>query len=257
MVAERQMKRNGKSRLPVFAVAVALAAAYFAFRSATAESVYPIEKAVRFFRRGVVARVAGAFRGAEARAENARLKRQVMALAVLVDDVERLEKEHVRLRKLPDCRARLPGRWIAAGVLSRGGGAVDTGGMLRIDKGSLSGVRKDAVVVVPEGLVGKVSSVTAHTAEVILVIDPRLNVSCVFEKPGAKAYGILSGGTEDRIAVKYMTPGAETAGAGSRVLTSGLGGVFPPGFVVGDYTGDGAVASRVDFSSLEDVLVLE
>ncbi len=257
MVAERQMKRNGKSRLPVFAVAVALAAAYFAFRSATAESVYPIEKAVRFFRRGVVARVAGAFRGAEARAENARLKRQVMALAVLVDDVERLEKENVRLRKLLDCRARLPGRWIAAGVLSRGGGAVDTGGMLRIDKGSLSGVRKDAVVVVPEGLVGKVSSVTAHTAEVILVIDPRLNVSCVFEKPGAKAYGILSGGTEDRIAVKYMTPGAETAGAGSRVLTSGLGGVFPPGFVVGDYTGDGAVASRVDFSSLEDVLVLE
>ena len=81
MIAERQMKRNGKSRLPVFAVAVALAAAYFAFRSATAESVYPIEKAVRFFRRGVVSRVAGAFRGAEARAENARLKGQVMALA--------------------------------------------------------------------------------------------------------------------------------------------------------------------------------
>ena len=251
------MKRRKRSRLPLFAVAVALAASYMVFRSATAESVYPFEKAVRFFRTSVVSRIVGAFRGAEARAENARLKRQVMSLAVLVDDVDRLEKENARLRGLLDFKAHVPGRWIAAGVLSRGGGAVGNQGMLRIDRGSLAGVRKDAIVAVPEGLVGKVASVTAHTAEVLLLTDPRLNVSCVVEMPGAKVYGVLSGGTDDRISVKYMTSEADGKGVGSRVLTSGLGGVFPPGFVVGDYIGDGAVASRVDFSSLEEVLVLE
>ena len=251
------MDRGNRSRVTILGVAVVLTALYFVFRSATAESIYPVERTMRFLRRNVVSRVVGAFRGAESRAENMRLRRQVMSLSVLIGDMERLEAENARLRAIVDYKARSPERWIVAGVLSRGGGAVDSGGMIRIDKGALAGVRKNAIVVVPEGLVGKVQSVTSHTAEVMLMTDPRLNASCVFESRGPKVYGIVSGGSEDRIAISHIAGDAGSLSPGTRVLTSGLGGVFPAGYVIGDYVGDGAARPRVDFSSLEDVLVLE
>ena len=144
---------------------------------------------------------------------------------------------------------------MAAGVLSTRGGAVSAHETLRVDKGSLSGVKVGAVVSVPSGLVGRVTDVTLHTAEVTLLTDPRIKVACQIETGEANPpRGILSGGSEELLVLRHLVR-AENVPPRSRVVTSGLGGVFPRGPEVGTYLSDGEVLPSVDYSSLEDVFI--
>ena len=164
-----------------------------------------------------------------------------------------------------DYVARKPEQWFAAGVLSHGGGAATVRDLIRVDKGSLAGVKVGAVVAVPEGLVGRVSSVTPHTSEVTLLTDPSVKVACVIETGGAdKALGIVSGGGEDQLVIRHLRGAAEVP-LRSRVLTSGRGGVYPPGLAVGTlldvrrdargFASEGEVLPQVDCSTLEDVFI--
>ena len=122
----------------------------------------------------------------------------------------------------------------------------------------------------PEGLVGQVVAVTPHTSEVLLVTDPSLQVACTVEG-SERIRGILSGGTGDVLLMRHLKAGAEIAPE-SRVLTSGLGGVFPAGIPVGTFISEGngrdaagrhaggleregKVRPAVDFTLLEDVFI--
>ena len=126
-----------------------------------------------------------------------------------------------------------------------------------------AGVAEGLVVRVAAGLVGRVVSVTPHTAEVLLVTDPSLKVACALEG-SPKSFGILCGGTEDRLVLQHLKVGGQVAPR-TRVLTSGLGGVFPAGIPVGTLLVDdtpadasartGEVQPAVDFSALEDVFI--
>ncbi len=260
------MKRpEGRTAIAATAVAVMVTGALVLFRAASAEAVYPIERAKRFLRTSVGARLRGAFRAAEAEAENERLRRELAALAMERDYCTKLQDECLRLRKLLGYSKVLPGRWLPAAVLSEGGGAAGAQRTLRIAKGSLEGVRKGAVAAVPQGLVGRVRAVSPHTAEVLLITDPSLRVACAIEgERGAK--GILSGGTDEMLVMRHFTVGVDVAPR-SRVVTSGLGGVFPGGMAVGtlidartDASGsvrEAEVMPAVDFDALEDVFIQE
>ena len=257
-----------KTRQGVSIVAIALAAAVavvlVCWRPAAVESVYPIERAKRSLAQRAWTRVTGLFRGAEACAENVRLRREVASLALLRGDIERVEAENERLRGALGYMAKEPGRWLAAGVLSSRGGAAGVGDRIRVDKGSLAGVVDGAVVVVPEGLVGRVTLVTPHTSEVTLVTDASVKVACEVEAGAEKMRGILSGGGEDLLVLKHLS-GALEAPPRARVMTSGRGGVFPRGIEVGTMLGvrrgadglalDGEVLPSVDYSTLEDVFI--
>ena len=234
-------------------------------RAVALEAVYPVERAKLTFSQKVWTRVVGFFRGSEARAENVRLRREVASLSVLRTDIERLEAENDRLRQSLGYRSRNPEDWLAAEVLSSGGGAAGSRNLIRIGKGSLDGVRKGAAVVAPEGLVGRVASVTPHTAEIALVTDGRVKVACEIETADkVRSHGILGGGSEDSLRLRHLSDAAEVPPR-SRVLTSGLGGVFPKGIEVGtlldvrkDANGipcEGEVLPAVDFSTLEDVFI--
>jgi rod shape-determining protein MreC len=247
----------------VVAAAATLAFAFVLFRGVGVEAAYPIEKARMSFGRKVWTRVSGLWRGAESRAENVRLRREVASLAMVRSEFERLAAENARLRSALDYVAKAPGSWMAAGVLSEGGGAAGSGRTVRVDKGTLAGVREGAVVAVPDGLVGRVASVTTHTSEVLLITDPSLKVSCVVEgAPGVK--GILCGGSDDLLVLRHLNSSSPLAER-SRVLTSGIGGVFPAGVMVGtllacdlgagDSSKEGEVQPAVDFSTLEDVFI--
>lgn len=193
--------------------------------------------------------------------ENARLRRELSALALVRGDAERLATENARLRRALDYVARQPEEWLPAAVLSTDGGAGvrDT---LRVSRGSLSGVREGAVVVVPEGLVGRVVSVTPHTAEVLLLTDPSMKVACEAKSRTGVVRGILSGGTSDRLVLRHLRSAAEALPQ-AKVVTSGLGGVFPRGLEVGTLlavsngvrNAEGEVRPKVDYSTLEDVFI--
>ena len=258
------MKSRTVGTYLISALAVVGVVALVVSRSVTAEATYPVERARRTFVQKAWSRVYGFFHGAAASAENVRLRREVESLALLRGDVERLETENARLRRALEYKARQPGRWLAAGVLSEGG-AAGVSNFLRVDKGSLAGVREGAIVTVPEGLVGRVASVTPHTAEVLLVTDRSLKVACEVDVGGpVPLRGILSGGDDDLLVLRHLT-GAERVPPRSKVYTSGLGGIFPKGIEVGallvvrkDAKGlacEGEVQPPVVYSTLEDVFI--
>lgn len=249
------MKPLTSGAMALTALSAAAALAMVSFRAVGVEAVYPVEKAGQSFARRVWSRVVGVFNASEAAAENVRLRREVAALSLVRQDMERLEAENARLRGVLEYKARRAGEWLPAGVLSEGGGAAGMRRIVRIDKGSGDGVVKNAVVVVPEGLVGKVESVTPCTAEVRLLPDPGLKVACNVEIPGhAPMRGILYGGGGDTLVLRLEAASGEPPPR-SRVVTSGAGGVFPSGIEVGSYLGGGLVAPSADFSSLEDVFI--
>jgi len=234
-------------------------------RSVAVETVYPVERARLTLVRKVVTRIAGFFSGAAARAENVRLRREAAALAVLKGDVERLESENARLRRALDYADRAKGVWLPAAVLSTHGGAAGRGTTIRVDRGGLAGVRKGAVVVVPEGLVGRVVSVTPHTSEIVLLTDDTVKVACEIENgAGGRIGGVIAGGSDESLSLRHLL-GTADALPRSRVLTSGLGGVFPKGIEIGtlidirkDAQGiarEGEVQPAVDYSALEDVFI--
>ena len=249
------MKPRTTGALAVLALAAVLTLALVAIGSVGVEAVYPVERAKQLFSRFVWSRVAGVFRAAEANAENVRLRREVATLSLVRTELDRLDSENARLRAALEYRDRQKGSWLAAGVLSEGGGAAGRRRTIRVDKGSRDGVVKNAVVVIPEGLVGKVEAVSPNTAEIVLVSDAGVKVACNVETGGgAKVRGVVSGGADDVLSLRLAEDVAEPLPR-SRVVTSGAGGVFPSGIEVGSYVGGGAVSPSVDFSSLEDVFI--
>ena len=242
-----------------------VATAVVAFSRGTAlEAIFPVERSRRAFSDKVWSRVKGACRGAAASAENVRLKREVAALALAREDAARLEAENARLRRALEYKEQNPESWVAAAVLASGGPS-GPHRVLRTDKGSLAGIREGAIAVVPEGLVGRVESVTPHTSEIRLVTDPSLGVACEVPLPGgAVLRGVLAGGTEERLALRHILSTAEVPPR-SPVFTSGLGGVYPKGIAVGTLLEvrndsdsprrEGEVLPAVDFATLRDVFI--
>lgn len=260
------MKARTSGAVVVAALAVVGVAILCFSRTAAVEAAYPAEKFSRTFSRKVWSRIRGAWNGSAAMAENVRLRREVDSLALARGDVERLETENARLRAALDYAAKAPGRWLAAGVLAGGGPAAGTGRTLRLDKGTSAGVREGAVVMVPEGLVGRVRSVTPHTSDVLLLGDPSVKVACELELDldGGRLKGVIGGGDDSVLVMRHLSGRADVP-VRARVLTSGLGGVFPKGLEIGRFLGvftnrlssalEAEVLPSVDFESLEDVFI--
>ena len=253
------MKKKTTGTFVVISLAAVGALFLALFRSVAIEAVYPFERAGVAFSRKVWTRVKGLAAGAEANAENVRLRREIAALTLACGDAARLAEENVRLRHALGYAEREPDAWIPAAVLSGHGGAACAEGVIRADKGARAGVREGAVVMSAGGLVGRVGAVTPHTSEIRLLTDPCVKVAC--EVVGGPR-GILAGGDEDALVLRHLRSAADVPPR-SRVLTSGLGGVFPKGLEVGTFlrtNGTGSaifaeVLPAVDFSALEDVFI--
>ena len=133
-----------------------------------------------------------------------------------------------------------------------------------IDKGTSDGVRRDMAVLSPLGVVGRViAEPAAHAAKVQLIIDRNAGAGAVVER--ANAGGVVVGGEDEApLRMEYVSNLADVA-PGDLVMTSGLDGIYPRGFVIGRIEkverGSGlyrliAIRPRVDFSSLDTVLLV-
>jgi len=119
-------------------------------------------------------------------------------------------------------------------------------------------------VVAKDGVVGQVIEAAPRTAKVLLIIDRNSAVDVMLQ--GRRTRAVMEGiGRRDTCILKYV-PRTETVERGDRVITSGLGGIYPKGLLVGDVTGvwkEGyglfqkvEIAPQVDFDRLEEVLVV-
>lgn len=134
-----------------------------------------------------------------------------------------------------------------------------------INKGRSDGVRTDMAVIAPEGLVGKVISANAHTATVLLLIDPQGAAGARVED--GRYTGVVTGnGASENLSLRYVETTRDVA-LYDEVVTSGYdGGVFPPGIPIGtvaqvggdssDLEQDVDITPFVDFTALDYVLVL-
>ena len=269
----------------IIALALALAAVGIwvaGGRAIAAEAIYPVERAALAVERGFLARARALFSRNSLSAENSDLKEKLSLLETVRDDNERLARENDRLRRLLEYPARSSGDWIAAPVLSRNG-TEGVRGFLRVGKGSLDGIKSGSPVITGEGLVGLVGEVTPHTSTIRLISDPSMRISCIIETGrdddppirgivyGAGSATVFNDGTSavlyfvNPLRLRHMRRDAAPPD-GARLVTSGLGGVFPPGLAIG-YLSDGAnydetrleregaVAPAVDFAGLEDVFI--
>lgn len=253
----------------ITALAVVLVVLFAFSRASVVEAVYPFERLKDVWSRQVWLRLRGAVRGAAAEAENRALRRANGELQLVRDENAALVRENASLRQALGFVRRTPGRWQGANVLSRGGGAAARSETIRIDAGSGDGVAVGAAVVVPEGLAGLVTSVTPHTAEVTLLTNPSVMVDCELVTGAANPpRAILVGaGRGNRPGLRHLRhfEGCAESVDGVRVVTTGQGGVFPRGLVIGtvrsvyrDEQGvarDGVLDSAVAFDSIGEVFV--
>ncbi len=149
-----------------------------------------------------------------------------------------------------------------ATVISRDAGNLRS--IIAIDQGASAGV-KEGMIVVSEGrsLVGTVSKVFDGYAWVMLITDPKSAVSAVVQE--SRAEGVVAGNYDGALNMEFVGQGAAVK-QGDFVLTSGVGGGYPAGIVIGriatvqkteqDLFQNVHVAHLASLSGIERVLVL-
>jgi rod shape-determining protein MreC len=171
---------------------------------------------------------------------------RVDSLVLRATELEQLEAENLRLRNLLGLGRRLGRGFVPAEALH--GQGVGDGHALLLTAGTRAGVVPRAAVVAPEGVVGLVTSTTPTTSQVIMWSHPDFRVSAM--SADGSTFGIvtphLSGdapcASEDETACASAerlllelrgVAFRDALKPGTRIVSSGLGGVFPRGIAVG------------------------
>jgi len=195
------------------------------------------------------------------RAENEELRRKLGELQV------QFQQEHARverarqLENLLGFKQQLRVETIAAGVIGASA-SLDFRG-ITIDRGTSQAVTANMAVIGPAGLVGRVVTPTAHASKVQLLIDRNAAAGALVER--SRAQGIVVGSGADVLRMDFV-PATADVKAGDTVVTSGVDGIYPKGFVIGTVqqveNGNGIykairVRPSVEFNRLEEVLVVK
>ena len=156
----------------------------------------------------------------------------------LVDENERLLQwqqtalklaaDNKQLRSLVKAVPEPAISYATARVIANSGGAyVRT---VMIDAGSEGGLARGQAVISGEGLVGRLTEVGVRAARVLLITDLNSRVPVIVESSHTVA--VLAGDNSERPRLVYLG-NAKDIKIGDRVVTSGEGGIFPPGLPVG------------------------
>ena len=192
---------------------------------------------------------------AELQAQNLDLKQRLAALeeAKLENDRIRGLVDFAKAQDLPSVGAHVIGRPTDSSQRS-----------ILIDKGGAGGIKSGDAVIAAGGLVGQVVEVTPWSARVRLITDTDSGVAVLVQRN--RANGIVKGSLEGPLQLDFVDKKTLPV-RGDVLITSGLGGTYPKGIVVGEVTDVAsaqtdlfptvAVASRVDIDRIEEVLVLK
>ena len=165
---------------------------------------------------------------ARLRAENEALLAENASLQEYRQAAFRLEAENLSLRTLMNYRPTVPHAFLSARVIGDNSGAYVRS--LAVNLGAENGLRDGQAAMGPRGLVGRVVQTGEKTARVLLLTDLNARIPVVLEDSRQRA--VLGGDNSDRPRLLHLPPEFEIA-TGARVVTSGHGGMFPPGLPVG------------------------
>jgi rod shape-determining protein MreC len=194
------------------------------------------------------------------RADNDALRRELAEARVRMQEQGALVGRAEALAELLELKKRTPLQTAAAEIIAAG--ATSDFRTLTINKGVLQGIQTDMAVVAPLGVVGRVVTSSPRAAKVQLLIDRNAAAGAMIER--SRAQGVAVGDGDDTLRLDYVSETSDVV-VGDQVVTSGIDGIFPKGFIVGrviDVQRSGGAYRRitvqpaVNFSELEDVLVV-
>ena len=194
------------------------------------------------------------------KSENDSLKRQLADAQVALQAQRALADRSRGLEKLLEMRDRSDLRMTAAEII--GAAATPDFRTMTIDKGTRDGLRPDMSVIAPAGVVGRIVMPSARAAKVQLLLDRNAAAGAIIER--SRAQGVVVGTGEDRLRMENVSEASDIV-VGDIVVTSGIEGIHPKGFIIGrvdtvEKNGPSyrsiTVKPAVDFSSLEEVLVV-
>lgn len=203
----------------------------------------------------------------EVRQENDRLRARLARLDQQHEQLTAEALENRRLRSLLSLRERVGGQVIAAQVIGRDVSPFFRVTRVEVDRGERDHVREGMPVVAARGLVGQIRRTWGRYSDVLLAVDEGSAVDVIIQRTGSR--GMLRGtGEDDRYMSRIEYLGRDDdVRVGDLVHTSGLGQRFPASILVGRITRvvradsgmfqEVEVAPAVDFSTLDEVLVLE
>jgi len=175
--------------------------------------------------------------------EKRRMTEEAANLRYQIQQLKALEKDNEELRKQLGFRNTHRCKLVLCEVVARG----DTSGWwqtLTLNRGAAEGIRPNLAVVTTDGLIGRTTDVSRHSCDVLLITDPNCKVACKLVRTGA--LGIVRGrgaalignakvemfSTLQPCRMDYISK-EKPIFVGDEAVTSGLGGVFPEGLLIG------------------------
>lgn len=228
------------------------------------EALAPLQSGVTSISRGAQGLLGGISRLARLSRENEELRKELDALRIERAELLEARRENESLRsmlklegmarnqvRIAEVIARTPSNWFST---------------ITINKGTAHGVAKGMAVVTPEGVVGHIRSVTRHTAEVLLITDPKSALGGrVYRNSQVVLVEGLGSPGGGRLQVKLLSRDANLR-KDDYIITSGLSEIYPKGLPVGvieeiregryGLTKYGILRPAVDFGRLEWVAVV-
>jgi len=195
------------------------------------------------------------------------LRLENMQLKVLQMQSDAVMEENRRLRAMMQSKPQTTWNLRMASVIGRD--PANWWRTIQINLGSEGGVRENLAVMSSQGLVGRVHRVGAHRAQVVLIGSQECKVAAVVDK--SRENGVIGPSSSAAILdpnlvdLSYMTRNSRLE-PGQLVYTSGLGGIFPQGILVGSIVDtrtvehglyvEARVKLAVNINQLEEVWVL-
>lgn len=239
------MKKNGKKNIIIIAcitaavliiTAVSIKTGNSAVSNVVGTIISPFQKggAVAFNSTGNF--FGNLFSSGKNARENEKLIEENLSLQTQIRMLEGYKTENERLREMIDLNDnRTEFKSVGANIIARDSSEFHN--IITIDKGSKDKIKKNAVVTVPEGLVGFVYEVGYNYSKVKTVYDSECSVSAICLRSGDM--GIIETGAQNALtgvcSMNYIDKSAKTV-VGDMIETSGTGGIFPRGILIGKVT---------------------
>lgn len=195
-----------------------------------------------------------------------KLKQQIIEDKVDQSNYKELVAQNIRLRQMLQFKTTHPEYQMIAGqIIMRNFGSGSYTFM--IDAGENEGVRTLMPVVAPGGVVGFISDVYTHSARVQTLLDPRTSIGVIVQRPESRLASIVRGVNNNGSHLSLVDlPKDGDVLAGDTLVTSGYGGIYPKGILVGHvdkiegngegFVNNATVNPSVNFYNLEEVFVI-
>ncbi len=191
--------------------------------------------------------IAGWFADSDSlRQQNLEISAQLRDANLQLQRFDALEQENRRLREMRGSSAAVAKRAMVASILK-----VDLDPFrhrVLLDRGASDGVFKGQTVLDAQGIFGQVWRVNARTSEAILISDAEHAIPVKSNRSGVRTIAVGTG-DPDSLALPFVT-GESDIRKGDLLISTGMGGVFPPGYPV-------ATVTRVERTSKATFAIVE